>query len=448
MDNRLLVSTDTLDDYVAGGGGVGLEAARQLGPRAVVDALKRSGLRGRGGAGFPTGTKWETVVSSSAGEHYVVCNAAEGEPATFKDRILMRRNPYAVLEGIAIAVETVGARQSYIGLKETFTLEIERLQGAIGEAMRAGWFTSEPELVRGPDRYLLGEETGLLAVIEERGPYPREVRPFMQGLFASSSRLNPTLVNNVETLANVGAILAQGPAWFRSVGTEGSPGTMLFTIAGDVRRCGVFERPLGTTLRGLLEEDAGGPRAGRTIKAVLPGASAAVITEDMLDLALDFDAFRRAGTGLGAGGFAVYDDSACMVEVTRQFAKFLYVESCAQCTACKLQSGAIHDIIAALHEGSLGVGDIEEVISRADRVTDGQKCALPSGTRAVVLGLIQAFAHEFAEHDGGECPRSRDLAFPKIVDHDDEAGTFLYDHKWEETSPDWSQVPVTTGAET
>lgn len=447
MTDRLLLAPPALDAYLASGGGTGLERARSLGPDGVVELLSSSGLRGRGGAGFPTGTKWASVVSST-GEHYVVCNAAEGEPATFKDRLLLRRNPYAVLEGVAIAAETVAARQSYIGLKENFTLEFERMRSALDETVRAGWFAVEPQIVRGPDRYLLGEETGLLGVIEGRGPYPREVRPFMQGLFASSSALNPTLVNNVETLANVPAILARGADWFRSVGTEGSPGTMLFTIAGDVQRCGVFERPLGTTLRRLIEEDAQGPRPGGTIKAVLPGASAAVLTADMLDLPLDFDAFRRVGSGLGAGGFVVYDDTACMVEVTRQFAKFLHVESCAQCAACKLQSGAIHDIVAALHAGSLGVGDVEEVLARADRVTDGQKCALPSGTRAVVLSLIQAFAHEFAEHAGGECPRPRELPFPKIVDHDEEAGAFLYDRKWEETAPDWSQIPVGAAVET
>jgi len=440
----MLVAPGLLEAYLASGGGTGLERARGLGPESVVDRISRSGLRGRGGAGFPTGTKWQSVLSG-AGERYVICNAAEGEPATFKDRLLMRRNPYAVLEGIAIAAETVGARTAYIGLKETFTPETEMLLGAIEEMRGAGFFDAfHLELVHGPDRYLFGEETGLLGVIEGRGPFPREVRPFSQGLFATSSSTNPTLVNNVETLANIPSIVAKGPEWFRLVGTESSPGTMLFTVAGDVAREGVFELPLGTSLRELVDGSAGGSSEGRAIKAILPGASSAVIREDMLDVPLDFDAFRRAGTGLGAGGFAVYDASACMVEVTRQFTRFLHVESCAQCLACKLGSGAINDLVTSIHEGSGSAGDLGEILARTDRVTDGQKCALPTGTKLLVLSLIQSFADEFAAHTSGECPLPRPLSFPKIVDHDEEAGTFLYDRLYETTSPQWTEGPVPT----
>jgi NADH:ubiquinone oxidoreductase subunit F (NADH-binding) len=265
----------------------------------------------------------------------------------------------------------------------------------------------------------------------------------MQGPFASSSAPNPTLVNNVETLANVPAIIAQGAEWFRSLGTDESPGTMLFTVAGDVEREGVFELPLGASLRELLEDHAG---AGKHVKAVVPGASSAVIRSDMLDLPLDFDAFRHAGTGLGAGGFAVYDESACMVEVARQFSRFLHVESCAQCPACKINSGAINDIFNSMSEGKGVMGDLEEIVVRADRVTDGQKCALPTGTKLLVLSLVQSFANEFAEHASGECPRPRPLAFPKIVDYDEEAGRFLYDRLYEKTSPQWTDEPTDTRA--
>ena len=446
MEPRVLIPTNSLEDYVAAGGGQGLERARTLGPEAVVDVLAQSGLRGRGGAGFPTGTKWRSLISAS-GEHFVICNAAEGEPATFKDRFLLRRSPYAVLEGIVIAAETVGARRAFIGLKQQFTLETETVARAIDEMEAAGMLGSlELRIVTGPDRYLFGEETGLIGVIDGRGPFPREVRPFMQGPFANSSTPNPTLVNNVETLANVPAIVAQGAEWFRSVGTKSSPGTMLFTVAGDVAREGVFELPLGTPLRELIEGPAGGVRDGGSVKAVLPGASSAAITADMLDLELDFDAFRRAGTGLGAGGFAVYDETACMAEVARQFSRFLHVESCAQCPACKINSGTIYDLFEAMHDGRGSLGDLEEIVARADRVMDGQKCALPTGTKLVVLSLVQAFADEFAAHVGAECPRPRPLEFPKLVDYDEEAGKFLCDRHYEETSPDW--MPVTIGAPT
>ncbi len=442
MEPRLLVPTGSLDGYVGIGGGRGLERARSLGPEGVVDLISESGLRGRGGAGFPTGTKWRSLLSAG-GEHFVVCNAAEGEPATFKDRLLLRRNPYPVLEGLVIAAETVGAKQAFIGLKEPFTLESETLSNAISEMDAAGMLGSlDLNIVAGPDRYLFGEETGLIGVIDNRGPFPREVRPFMQGPFANSSTPNPTLVNNVETLANVPAILTEGAVWFRSVGTNSSPGTMLFTVAGDVKREGVFELPLGTPLRELID----GPAAGveGSVKAVLPGASSAVITSDMLDLALDFDEFRHAGTGLGAGGFAVYSGTACMTEVARQFSRFLHVESCAQCPACKVNSGTINELFTALHDGSGTLGDLEEIIARADRVTDGQKCALPTGTKLVVLSLVQAFADEFAAHVGAECPRPRTLEFPKLVDYDEEAGKFLYDRRYESTTPDW--MPVSVGS--
>jgi NADH:ubiquinone oxidoreductase subunit F (NADH-binding) len=441
VTNRLLVAPPDLDTYVASGGGAGLERARSLGPQAVAGLLTDSGLRGRGGAGFPTGAKWRTILDTP-GERYVVCNGAEGEPATFKDRLLLRRNPYAVLEGTAIAAEMTGARGVYIAVKDSFTLEIERLTAAIDEARDAGWFAEvDVQLVRGPDRYLFGEETGLLGVIDGRGPFPREVRPFMQGLFGSSSVPNPTLVNNVETLANVPAIVAKGAEWFRSLGTKGSPGTMLFTVAGDVEREGVFELPLGTTLRELIEGHAG----ASDVKAVLPGASSAVIRPDLLDLPLDFDEFRRSGTGLGAGGFAVYGSSACMVEVARQYSRFLHVESCAQCPACKVGSGAINDLVAQLHDGDGSLGDVEEILARADRVTDGQKCALPTGTRLITLSLIQTFPDEFAAHASGGCPSDRrELAFPKLVDYDEEAGRFLYDHTYEQTSPDWTEAAGVT----
>jgi NADH-quinone oxidoreductase subunit F len=444
MESRLLVSAGSLEAYRTVGGGEGFERARSLGSDAVIEQLAQSGLRGRGGAGFPTGTKWQSV-RAAPGDHFVVCNAAEGEPATFKDRLLLRRNPYPVVEGLAIAAQTIGATRSYIGLKADFTLETEALTRAI-EEMREMLDGIDLRIVHGPDRYLFGEETGLLGEIEGRGPFPREIRPFMQGPFATSGRTNPTLVNNVETLANVPAIVAQGAESFRSCGTDASPGTMLFTVAGDVAREGVFELPLGTSLRELLDGPAGGPREGRLFKAVLPGASSAVIRPDMFDLPLDFDEFRRAGTGLGAGGFAVYDDSACMVEVARQFSRFLHVESCAQCPACKLNSGTINELFTSLHEGTGEIGHLEQVLARADRVTDGQKCALPTGTKLVVLSLIQSFADEFAAHVSAECPLPRHLEFPKLVDYDEEAGKFLKDARYETTSPQWTEGPVETRA--
>ena len=260
-----------------------------------------------------------------------MCNGAEGEPATFKDRLLLRTNPFQVLEGLAIAGYAVGAERCYVGVKETFTEEIEAVGSALEEMEAADALGGVPfEIVPGPDLYLFGEETGLEEVIEGRLPLPRIARPFMLGLFAQPPNDNPTLVNNVETLANVPHILADGPDWLRSSGTESSPGTMVFTVCGDVRAArGVFELPLGTTVRELVEERAGGPPEGRSVKALFPGASNTVIIPEQLDTPMDFDSMRQVGSGLGAGGFAVFDDSACMVRAAYLYSRFLWVSPAA-----------------------------------------------------------------------------------------------------------------------
>src|SRR5437588_2948106 len=343
------LSPATLDEYIAGGGLLGLEKALASSAEAVIDAVTRSGLRGRGGGAFPTGAKWQTVRTTGSGTRYAVCNAAEGEPATYKDRLLLLRNPYQVLEGLLIGAWAVGAKAAIIGLKETFTDEAQRVGRAIeemGEIQRLAGVSLEMAL--GPDHYLLGEETGLLEVIENRPPLPRSARPFMLGLFGTASMENPTLVNNVETLANVPPIVTNGPEWLRANGPESSPGTMLFTICGDIRREGVFELPMGTPLRHLVEELGGGSADGRTVKAIVPGASNTVILPEQLDTPLDFDSMREAGTGLGSGGFAVFDDSACMVRVAHMYSRFLWVESCGQCPPCKFGCAEVTSHLARL----------------------------------------------------------------------------------------------------
>jgi NADH:ubiquinone oxidoreductase subunit F (NADH-binding) len=251
----------SFDEYVGAGGGRGLERALAMAPQQVIDEVALSGLRGRGGAGFPTGRKWLAVRSTGTGPRYVVCNAAEGEPATFKDRLLIRRNPYRLLDGVQIAAHAVGAEQAFIGLKETFTTEAEVLARALGEMQTAGALPVPVEILAGPDHYLLGEETGLLEMIEDRDPLPRVARPYYLGLFAKPPDENPTAVNNVETLSNVSHILAEGPDWLRGRGTEASPGTMLITLAGDVERDGVYEADLGTSMLQAACEAAGGSRS-------------------------------------------------------------------------------------------------------------------------------------------------------------------------------------------
>jgi NADH:ubiquinone oxidoreductase subunit F (NADH-binding) len=433
----LLEHRATLADYLAAGGGSGLERARSLGSDGVIAELTRSGLRGRGGAGFPTGVKWASVRDGGIGTRYVVCNAAEGEPATFKDRLLIRRNPYQVVEGVAIACLAVGARVAYIGVKASFERESTRLVEAIVEMRSAGMLDGLAiELALGPDRYLFGEETALLGVIEKRGPFPRVVRPFMLGLFGHTYQNNPTVENNTETLANVPYIVANGADWLRGRGTDDSPGSMLFTVCGDVAREGVFELPMGTPLRHLIEDVAG----AEDMKVIVPGASSPVVLPSMLDVPMDVGSFRRAGTGLGSGGFAVFDSSACAVSILHLFARFLYVESCGQCPSCKRGGEGIDGALARLESGEAVPGDLENITRWAGEVTDGQKCALPSGQNLVTLSMLVAFASEFAAHLGRGCPSSRELVLPKISDYDEDNGRFVYDSAYSRVTPQWTSA--------
>jgi NADH-quinone oxidoreductase subunit F len=425
-------------EYLDGGGGRGLEVALRATPEVVIEEVATSGLRGRGGAGFPTGEKWRSIRTTGTGTRFAVCNGAEGEPATFKDRFLLRTNPYQVLEGLAIASYAAGAERGYIGIKESFIEEVRAINHALEEMRDADALGGTPlELVLGPDLYLFGEETGLEEVIEQRPPLPRIARPFMLGLFATPPKDNPTLVNNVETLANVPHILAEGPDWLRSNGTETSPGTMVFTVCGDVQREGVFELPLGTPLRSLVVDHAGGPTEGRSVKAIFPGASNTVIIPEQLDTPMDFDSMREAGSGLGAGGFAVFDDTACMVRAAYLYSRFLWVESCAQCPACKFGTG---EVTNGLDEIELRghAPDLELILARARSSTDGQKCALPTGESLLMQSVIQVFRDEFLAHVGTSCPLPRELTFHKIVDWDPATSRFRYDLTYAKKQPDWT----------
>jgi NADH-quinone oxidoreductase subunit F len=451
MDDKLgqiLLTGDPVpsaEEYVARGGGRGLAAAWALSPDDVIELVRRSGVRGRGGAGFPTGIKWRTVREDPCPTKYVVCNAAEGEPGTFKDRWLIRANPYLVVEGLGIAAYAVGAERAFIGIKAGFGPEVARLSAAMEEMAERDLVGPVPvELIQGPDEYLFGEEKALLEVIEGNDPLPRIVPPWMEGLFRRPDSPNPTAVNNVETLANVPLILDRGPEWFRSFGTEDSPGTMLFTLCGDVRSPGVYELPLGYSLRDLVEGVGGGVPEGRRLKMVFPGASNTIISPEQLDTPLGFDPMRAVGTGLGSGGFVVYDDSACVVRATLAFSRFLYVESCAQCPACKHGTGAITALLERIDRGEGSDADVETILARALTVTDAQRCALPTGETLIAQSAIQVFGSEFAEHLGRACPRPRDLPVPKILDFDEAAGDFRFDERYHLKQPDWTYADETS----
>ena len=356
-------------------------------------------------------------------------NAAEGEPGTFKDRAILRRDPYQVLEGLAVAAYATGAAQMFVGIKEKFTSEQDRLERAAAELSAAGLLgDADLTIVPGPDDYLFGEEKGLLEVIEGNDPLPRLFPPYVRGLFeAPNGPAQPAAVNNVETLANVPHIVANGAGWFRSLGTGDSPGTMVCTVGGDVAVEAVAEVELGTPLRWLIEEVGGGTRPGRKVKMVLSGVSNAPLTAEDLETPISFEGMRGVGSGLGSAGFIVYDETTCAIRVAAAASAFLYRGSCGQCPPCKLGTGAITERFLAIALGAGSVQTFDEIAASAIRVTDANRCGLGAGQQALARGIIERFSDDAVHHiQGGDCPSDRPRAITTIEDWDMAAGRFIY----------------------
>lgn len=409
---------DDLAAYERAGGGEGYRRALAIGPDAVIAEIQRARLRGRGGGGFPVAAKWRQV-REAAGQHgercFVVANAAEGEPGTYKDRWLLESAPHAVLEGTLIVMHAVGARQGVIGVKGRETRVRQRLTAALGEIRAARWARADDiSMVAGPDDYLFGEETAMLEVIEGHPALPRVHRPDQVGLFATWRHTNPTTVGNVETLAHVSRIMSGGLDQFLASGTEESPGTMLFTVVGDVASPGVWELELGTSLADLLD------RSGADeILAVLSGASGPVVTPDRLDVPLEFDAMRAAGLELGSGGFIVVDPSRCIVQVLAALVRFLALESCGQCVACKVGTVEISDRFARIEQGKGTPSDLQRIAARARSVTDGSRCRLPLGAERLVTSALAAFGERLTAHLGERCHSSRPIQTPLVDGFED-----------------------------
>ncbi len=442
----------SLDAYLATGGRAGVEAAQRMGPAATIETITRAGLRGRGGGGFPTGRKWAGIAGQTGSRRYVVCNGAEGEPGTFKDRALLRANAYQFVEGVIIAAFAVGADEAFICLKASFERELAAVTRAVQEMQSAGICTEcTVNIVAGPDEYLFGEEKAMLEVIEGKPPLPRWFAPYEHGLFATgpvegwesgASRprtggSNPTLVNNVETLSNVPHILANGADWYRSMGTAESPGTVVATVVGDVVAPDVGEVELGTPLRAVIDAVGSGVGAGRSVKAVFSGVANPVVTADQLDVPLSYEGFSAIGSGMGAAGFIVYDDSACMVDTAYRMSRFLYIESCGQCPPCKIGSGEITSILERIETGAGEDTDIANIEGWLTRVTDANRCYLGMEERLVVSSVLHAFSEEFVEHiEQHACPRPGRRPMPKLLDLAD--GTATYDERFWHKQPDWT----------
>jgi NADH:ubiquinone oxidoreductase subunit F (NADH-binding) len=461
---------ESLDDYVKARGGTGWEAAREMSVDAIIAEVTASGLRGRGGAGFPTGRKWQTVreYCSNFERASVVVNAAEGEPGTLKDRTIIRNNPYQVIEGALIGARAVAADQIIIGTKRVFAPEIDRLQQAIEEMKQAGWIDGVAiEIFRGPEEYLYGEETALLETIDGRYPFPRTAPPYRRGMREvvesaadldtdsnspahvemaardASSPAPPTLVENVETLANIGRIIARGADWFRTEGTQDSPGTIVCTITGSTRHAGVAEVMMGTTLREAIELIGGGARDGRRIVAVLPGVSNALLTADKLDTPLTYEDMAGAGSGLGSGGYMVLDDNDDLVSVVAGVSRFLAVESCGQCSPCKLSGLGIADALAALSRSEASATDMDEMRRRVAEVTDGARCSLATQQQVIVASLLDQFGDDVAAHlerrAGAREPA--EIAELRGIDN----GVARIDERHAAKQPDWTYNAISSG---
>ncbi|HKE62633.1 MAG TPA: NADH-quinone oxidoreductase subunit NuoF [Nitrospira sp.] len=396
-----------IDAYMkVGGYEAWKRCVKELSPDQVVQELKTSGLRGRGGAGFPTGVKWDKVLNHRVKERYFVCNAGEHEPGTFKDRHLLKTIPHQLIEGCLIASRTAQAKASFIYVNHEYEEERANLKKALAQAEERGLVGKnilgsgidiDLQVFEGHGSYVAGEETAMLESMQGRPAMPRQKPPFYPtdyGLYGK-----PTLVNNVETLCNIPRILQKGAAWFAQVGTEKCPGTMMFSLSGAVNRPGVYEMPMGVTVRELIEECGGGVPGGRKIKAVFPGGPAfSMVTADQLDLPMDFDSLKKAGTGLGSAGVIVVDDSTCMVRQTLKFSDFFKGESCGQCPPCRMGTINLATLMTKIEAGEGTQKDLDSLLQLCGFVKGTGYCTLVTGASVLVQSSVKLFRHEFEEH--------------------------------------------------
>ena len=394
-----------INHYIANGGYSSLEKALQMQPEEIIEEVKKSGLRGRGGAGFPTGRKWEFCHNAEGEPKYVVCNADEGDPGAFMDRVVLESDPQQVVEGMIIGGYVIGAKQGYIYIRAEYPLAVERVKVALkqaeelsllGDNILGSGFNFHIELAMGAGAFVSGEETALMAAVEGKmsTPRPRPPYPARAGLWGK-----PTLLNNVKTFANIPLIVERGADWFASIGTEGSKGTAVFTLAGKVNNAGLAEVPMGTTLRELVYDIAGGIPKDKSLKAVqIGGPSGGCIPANLLDTSIDYDSLRQAGSMMGSGGLIVMDENNCMVDAARFFLDFTTKESCGKCTPCRLGTlqmlQTLEDIVAGRGE----IEDIDLLLELAEDVKAGSLCALGSTAPNPVLTTMRYFRNEYEAH--------------------------------------------------
>lgn len=402
-----------INHYIANGGYSALNQVLSMKPAEVVEKIKKSGLRGRGGGGFSAGKKWEAGLMAGGKEKYIVCNADEGDPGAFMDRSVLEGEPHAVLEGMIIAGYTIGAQEGYIYVRAEYPLAVERLQGAIQQAKDMGFLGSnvlnsgfgfEIKIFQGAGAFVCGESTALTLSIEgKRGMPKASPRPRTTeiGLFDK-----PTLLNNVKTFAYVPQIITQGGEWFASIGTQNSKGTAVFALTGMVENCGLIEVPMGITIREIIYDIGGGISNGKTFKAVQTGGpSGGCLPERFLDTPVDYDSLVAAGSMMGSGGMVALDETSCMVEIARYFLDFTQKESCGQCTLCKLGTKQMLGILEDIVKGKGQPGDINILLEIGKAVNAGSLCGLGQSAANPVLTTISYFREEYEAHiNDKSCP--------------------------------------------
>ena len=413
LRNRGMIDPEQIDEYIAREGYTALvKALTKMKPKQIIEQIKQSGLRGRGGAGFPTGRKWELVAAAKGDKKYLVCNADEGDPGAFMDRSIIESDPHSVLEGMIIGARATGACHGYVYIRHEYPLAHERLIKAIAQAREYGLLGEDIlgegldfdiSIQQGAGAFVCGEETSLIASLEGNAPEPRVRPPFPAESGAWGA---PTNINNVETWTNVPEIINKGAKWFAGIGTETSKGTKVFSVVGKVENTGLVEVPMGITLREIVYDIGGGIPNGKEFKAVQTGGpSGGCIPASLLDLPIDYEQLAEVGSIMGSGGLIVMDEDTCMVDVARYFLEFLKDESCGKCTACREGIDVMHGILARICEGNGDEGDIEILEELAQAVKDASLCALGGTSPNPVLSTIRYFRNEYESHiKDGKCP--------------------------------------------
>jgi NADP-reducing hydrogenase subunit HndC len=406
LRNCGLINPEILEEYIARDGYAALaKVLSEMTPQQVIDEVTKSGLRGRGGAGFPTGRKWQLTANAAGDQKYVICNADEGDPGAFMDRSVLEGDPHSVIEAMAIAGFAVGANQGYVYVRAEYPLAVQRLRGAIHQAREYGLlgknilgtgFQFDLDIRVGAGAFVCGEETALLTSIEGRRgePRPRPPYPANAGLWG-----RPTLINNVETYANICPIILKGAGWFSKIGTEKSKGTKVFAVAGNIANTGLVEVPIGTTLRTIVYDICGGIPGGKKFKAAQTGGPAGgCITTEHLDVPMDYDTLTQLGTIMGSGGLIIMDEDACMVDIARFFLDFTQDESCGKCTPCRIGTKRMLEIINRIIAGNGEQGDIEALEALASNIKASALCGLGQAAPNPVLSTIRYFRDEWEAH--------------------------------------------------